>query len=82
MAGRREQTEARLAELARLMDEARRALWPPIPWKQLVPKIRNAQGGVAGEKEARDFRRTYRDKGQRPWYDFTMPVGFVGRRLR
>jgi len=76
IAGRREEAEARQAELASLMDDARRALWPPMPWKQLVPKIRSAQGGVAGEKEARDFLLAFLEKGQRPWYGFTMPVGF------
>jgi len=76
IAGRPEEAETRQAELASLMEEARRLLWPPMPWKQLVPKIRNAQGGVASEKSAREFLRALRDKGQRPWYGFTMPVGF------
>ena len=42
-------------------------LWPPIPWKQLAPKIRSAPGGVANEKDAREFLRALREKGQSPW---------------
>ena len=29
------------------MDEARRLLHPPIPWSQLVGRVRNGQGGAA-----------------------------------
>jgi len=75
IAGRREEAETRLAELARLMDEGRRLLWPPIPWVQLMPRVRNAQGGTAGEKEAREALRVLHDRGQRPWYGFTEPIG-------
>jgi hypothetical protein len=63
------------AELARLMDEARRFLWPPIAWRDLLSKVRNAQGGVAGDKEAREMLLALKDKGQRPWYGWYAPLG-------
>jgi hypothetical protein len=75
VAGRGVEAERAQAELARLMDEARRLLWPPLPWRELVPKVRNAQGGAAGEKEAREMLRGLREKGQRPWYGWVAPLG-------
>jgi hypothetical protein len=75
LAGRREDADARQAELATAMDEARRLLHPPIPWTQLVGKVRNGQGGTAGEKEAKDMLRAFRDHGHRPWNGWTGPVG-------
>lgn len=37
--------------------------------------MRNAQGGVAGAAEAREFIQAFRKKGTRPWYGWTEPVG-------
>jgi hypothetical protein len=75
LAGRREEADARQAELAAAMDEARRLLHPPIPWSQLLGKVRNGQGGTFGEREAKELLRAFRGKGQRPWYGWSAPVG-------
>jgi hypothetical protein len=73
--GKRVEADALLAELAAAMDEARRFLHPPIPWRELAAKVRNAQGGTAGPAEARDMLREFRARGVRPWYGWTAPVG-------
>jgi hypothetical protein len=75
LCGRRDEADARQAELATAMDEARRLLHPPIPWKTIAAKVRNAQGGTAGEREAKDFLREFRSRGVRPWYGYVEPVG-------
>lgn len=77
VAQRTAEAERASAELARLIDESRRILWPPVPWRELSTHIRNMQGGSAGEREALEALRLLREKGMRPWYGWTAPVGLA-----